>query len=211
MEGASLAAGLLNLNEGDSVASSDIRLVMARADLHVLTPNDGLARWVEVRSAELHRRHLVVVRAEFAPAAVDVMALLGESAPRRTAVPCPSGWIGYEFEPVRNGSIDGRLAVLSPRGNEMVALDGGLPISAQSRMYLTAGPPDVLLNLATDRQGPTVDGIPISGVDASGRLRLAGHGLAEGTHKVTVAGAHLTVRLMDEHALGPTTCALGAR
>jgi hypothetical protein len=208
LDGQSMLATLVALDERERVPS-DIRLVMAQADVRVLTPNDDLARWVEVRATELRRRYLVLVRAGLIPRAVELMTSLGDVAPRQTSVSCPSGWMGYEFEPLCASSVDGQLSVLSPSGTEMVVLDGGLPILVQSRMYLTAGPPDVLLDLANSRAETAIDGEAVSEVDASGRVRLSHRGLAEGPHEVTAAGAHLTVRLVDEYAVGPLACTLG--
>lgn len=211
LNGTSLSAELVEFGVGDRSASNApkaIRLVMPRVDLHLLTPNDGLARWVDVRSAELHRRHIVLVRAEIAQAAVDVMGSLSQTAPRATSIPCPAGWVYYQFEPVRTRAVDGKLAVLSPRGTEVSTLDGGLPISARSRLFLSAGPPDVLLDLTDSDATPAVDGKPVPDINRLGRLRLADRGLTAGTHRIDVGGTHLTLRLVDEHAVGPANCSL---
>jgi hypothetical protein len=213
LDGASLPAQLLPPDR-QSGAIAELRLVMTHSDLRVLTPSDALARWVEVRPAERHRRHLVVVRSELAQAAVAVMGPLTQDPPRRTSVPCPHGWVGYEYEPVRAaaaGTVAGPLAVLSPRGGEIAALDGGLAVSARSRLYLAAGPPDVLFDLSDGDGAVEVDGQPVFDVGSAGRLRLAGRGLAEGTHEVNVGGARLTLRLVNEHALGPMAGTLGTR
>jgi hypothetical protein len=181
---------------------------MPRVDLHLLTPNDGLARWVDVRPAELHRRHIVLVRAEIAQAAVDVMGSLSQTAPRAASIPCPAGWLCYQFEPVRTRAVDGTLAVLSPRGAEVSTLDGGLPISARSRLFLSAGPPDVLFDLTDSDATPAVDGKPVPDINPPGRLRLVDCGLTAGSHRIDVGGTHLMLELVDKHAVGPANCSL---
>jgi hypothetical protein len=156
----------------------------------------------------------VVVRSELARAAVAVMGPLAQDPPRRTSVPCPSGWVGYEYEPVRSaapGPVVGSLAVLSPRGGEIVTLEGGLAVSARSRLYLTAGPPDVLFDLTISSRSLEVDRQAAAGAGTAGRLRLAGRGLTEGVHDIDVGGAHLGLRLVDEHSVGPMDCTLGTR
>lgn len=206
LDGANLPAQLL-----DPVGDREPRpigLLMPRVDLHLLTPNDGLARWVDIRPAELHRPHLVLVRAEMASAAAAVMASLGGTAPRVASVPCPAGWRCYQFEPVRTVALDGPLSVLSPRGAEVSTLDGGLPISARSRLFLTSGPPDVLLDLTHSEITAAVDGQPIQDIGPAGRLRLADRGLTAGTHRIDVGGTHLRLRLVDDHAVGPAACSL---
>jgi hypothetical protein len=211
LDGASLSSQLLAEGTGAEVTAQELRLTMTHSDVRVLTPDDGLACWVEVRPAEQHRRHLVVVRSALAQSAVAVMSELAQSPPRRTSVPCPSGWVGYEYEPVRSGSVDGPLAALNPRGGEILALVGGLAVSARSHLYLSAGAPDVLFDLSNGGTALEVDGLAVARAGAAGRLRLAGRGLTEGTHEINVGGAHLTLRLVDEHAVGPMACSLGTR
>lgn len=211
LNGTSLSAELVGPGVGDrsaSYAHKAVRLVMPRVDLHLLTPNDGLARWVDVRPAELHRRHIVLVRAEIAQAAVEVMGSLSQTAPRAISIRCPAGWVCYQFEPVRTRAVDGTLAVLSPRGAKVSTLDGGLPISARSHLFLSAGPPDVLLDLTDSDATPAVDGKPVPDINPPGRLRLADRGLTSGTHQIDVGGTHLTLRLVDEHAVNPANCSL---
>lgn len=211
LDGASMSAVLTGLSAEDHSSGDDhrrIRLVMPRRDLHLLVPNDGLARWVDVRVAEVHRRHLVVVRAGLARAAVDVMSSLSQTPPRRTPIPCPSGWLCYQFEPDRVRAIDGPLSVLSPRGTQVATLEGGLPISARARVFLSAGPPDLLLDLEAPDFMAAVDGQIVTEIVPFGRLRLADRGLAAGKHQIAVGGTHLTVRLVDEHAVGPASCSL---
>lgn len=213
LEGSSLLARLLPL-DGRPEPPAELRLVMTHSDVRVLTPSDQLARWVEVRSAERYRRHLVMVRSALAQGAVTVMRSLAQNPSLRTSVPDPSGWVSYEYEPVRvsvPGTVVGPLAALCPRGEEIVALDGGLPVSARSRLYLTAGPPDVVFD-RTVGDGPVqLDGRPEPPDEAAGRLRLAERGLTEGRHEVNIGGAHLTIQLINEHAIGPTPCTLGIR
>lgn len=206
LDGTSLPAGLVDSDGGDE--RNAIRLLMPRVALHLLTPNDGLARWVDVRPAELHRRHLVLVQTGIAQAAVEAMSSLSQTAPRPVSVPCPTGWLCYQFEPVRARALDGPLSVLSPRGSEVSTLDGGLPISARARLFLSAGPPDVLLDLSHGDATPAVDHEPVHDIAPGGRLRLADRGLTAGVHRIDVGGTHLTVRLCDEHVVGPADCSL---
>lgn len=211
LDGASVPAELL-LPDGRSV--TELRLVMTHIDLRVLTPSDALARWVEIRLAERHRRHLVLLRSELIRDAVAIMGLLAQDPPRRTSVPCPAGWVAYEYEPVRAataGSLVGQLRVLSPRGGEIAALEGGLAVSAGSRLYLTSGPPDVLFDLSDGGRTVAIDGQPVTGAGTAGRLRLAGRGLVEGSHEVDIGGACLTLRLVNEYAPGPAAGTLGTR
>jgi hypothetical protein len=181
-------------------APRSLTLVMPRRDVHLLCPDDRLARWVDVPSALLHRSHLIIVRSALAPAALEVIRKLGGDAQPVTRIHCPSGWAAYRFIPDRLRLIDGPLAVLSPRGNELSALDGGLPISGRRKLYLTIGPPDLLLDLSEPSGLVTVDGSETH-PDITGRLRLAGHDLPPGTHDVSVGGVHYQVRLVDKSAV----------
>ncbi len=184
-----------------------LTLVMPRRELHLLCPDDRLARWVEVPTALLHRPHLVLVRSEVAAAAADVMRRLGDNAQLVRRIHCPAGWTAYRFVPVRSQVIDGPLAVLSPRGNELSALDGGLPISRRRRVYLTVGAPDLVVDLREQSGLVTVDDAEAS-PDKAGRLRLADLGLPPGRHSVSVGGVHYELTLVDEFADGPFDCTL---
>jgi hypothetical protein len=208
LDGATLPSQLVVSGPLGAKNTTELRLIMTRSDVRMMVPNDGLARWVEIRPAERYRRHLVVVRSELAELAITIMASLAQDPPRRTSVPCPGGWVGYEYEPVRSAAVEGPLSMLSPRAGEIAALEGGLAISARSRLYLTAGPPDVLFDLSLGTGVLQVGGHIVNTAERSGRLRLDGRGLAEGTHEVNVGGAHLSLRLVDEYAVGPTSCSL---
>jgi hypothetical protein len=213
LDGASLPAEPVDQDAegcGEGGDRKPIRLIMPHTDVHLLAPNDGLARWADVRTAEIHRRHLVLVRADIERASVVLMSSLGKGPPHKTSILCPSGWVCYQFVPVRTGQVSGPLALLSPRGGQVSTLDGGLPISARSRLYLSAGPPDLLLDLATPA-ALTIDGQAVSDVSTSGRFRLADRGLAAGEHRVHAGGTRLTVRLVDEYATGPADCSLAIR
>src|SRR5260370_236197 len=117
------------------------------SSLHLLCRDDRLARWVEVPSALLHRPHLVLVRSALATAAVDIMTRLGSDPQVIRRIHCPAGWTAYRFTPSMLQVIDGPLGALSPRGNELSALEGGLPMIKRRRLYLTAGPPGLVLDL----------------------------------------------------------------
>lgn len=213
-----VSAALLDGGSARAVVSSsalsaepnrrEIRLVMPRLDIHLLVPNDGLARWVDVRPAVADHEHLVVVRSELARQAVVVMAGLSETPPRDAAVPCPSGWRAYMYLPTREQAIDGPFSVLSPRGTALSSLDGGLPIAARARIYLTAGPPDVALDLENPDAIPTVDGQPAATMTSSGLLRLSRLQLGHGEHRVDAGGTHFKFLLVDDYAIGPTQCSL---
>jgi len=181
---------------------STITLVMPRRDVHLLCPDDRLARWVDVPSALLQRPHLVLVRSELAAAAVAVIAELGDAARPFRRIRCPSGWAAFRFAPTRLAVIDGPLAALSPRGTELSALEGGLPISQRTRIYLTDGAPDLVLDLREQSGLVTVDGAEAS-PDTVGRVRLADLGLSAGRHSVNVGGVRYQVTLVDEFARGP--------
>jgi hypothetical protein len=181
---------------------SQLTLVMPHRDAHLLCPDDRLARWVEVPSALLHRPHLVLVRSALASPAADIMTRLGGAPQVVRRIHCPTGWAAYRFTPSMLQVIDGPLGVLSPRGNELSALEGGLPISKRRRLYLTAGPPDLVLDLREPSGPVSVDGAQVN-PDAAGRLRLADLGLSPGRHSVSVGGVHYHLTLADEFADGP--------
>lgn len=193
------------VSDPDGIATTratGLTLVMPRRDVHLLCPDDRLARWVEVPTALLHRPHLVLVRSAVAAAATDVMRRLGDDAQPVRRIQCPTGWAAYRFTPGRFQVIDGPLVVLSPRGNELSALDGGLPISRRRRIYLTVGAPDLVLDLREQSGLVTVDDAEAS-PDKAGRLRLADVGLPPGGHRVSVGGVHYELTLVDEFADKP--------
>ena len=175
---------------------------MPRREVHLMCPDDRLARWVEVPSALLHRPHLVLLRSRLAAAGVDIMNKLGTYVQPVQRIRCPEGWIAYRFTPASLLAIEGPLAALSPRGNELSALDGGLPISRRKRLYLTAGAPDLLLDLREPPGMITVDGA-MAEPQTAGRLRLASLRLGPGNHSVSVGGVQYQLTLTDEHAEGP--------
>jgi hypothetical protein len=182
--------------------SQELTLVMPCRDVHLLCPDDRLARWVEVPSALLRRPHLVLVRSAFAAAAVDTMTALTGDPQVAQRIYCPPGWAAYRFTPSRIQVIDGPLSALCPRGNELSTLEGGLPISKRRRHYLTMGPPDLLLDLREFAVSVTVDGNEAD-TDAFGRLRLADLGLSPGEHSVSAGGVRYQLGLADEYADGP--------
>jgi hypothetical protein len=205
--------GLAIQAESDGTAGSDaagmtgkppssLRLIMSRRDVHLLCPDDRLARWVEVPSALLHRPHLVLVRSGAASAAERIMGELGGDAQPVRRIHCPAVWAAYRFTPARLQVIDGPLAVLSPRGTELSALQGGLPISKRARVYLTGGAPDLVLDLREPSGVVTVDEA-VAQADASGRVRLAKFALPPGRHSASVGGVHYQVTLIDQLADGP--------
>ena len=207
LEGQPLYAELDGSADPDSGAQAKapvpaLKLVMPRRDVHLLCPDDRLARWVEVPAALLHRPHLVLVRSEIAAAAIDAIQRLGGDAQPVRRIHSPTGWATYRFTPARLQMIDGPLAVLSPRGNELSALDGGLPISKRRRIYLKSGAPDLVLDLQEPPGPVTVDNTTAT-PDSAGRLRLADLGLSPGKHSVSVGGVHYELILVDEFADRP--------
>lgn len=182
--------------------SPALTLFVPRREAHLLCPDDRLARWVEVPSALLHRPHLVLVRLRLVTAAIDVMRRIGSDVQPVRRIRCPDGWAAHRFTPARLLVIDGPLAALSPRGNELSALDGGLPISKRARLYLTAGAPDLVLDLREPAGVITIHGTEAR-PDATGRLRIADLRLPPGRHAVSVGGVHYQLTLADEFAEGP--------
>jgi hypothetical protein len=208
LDGAALQARPLgsSATDPDETASamrqSVMTLLLPRRDLHLLCPDDRLARWVEVPVALSNRQHLVLVRKELADRASLLMHSIGTEVQSFTRIRLPTGWVAYKFRPDRVQRIDGPLAALSPRGNELSALEGGLPISKRQRVYLRAGAPDLILDLQDRSGGVMVDNFLLR-PDAEGRLRLADLGLAVGKHDVSVGGVHYQVTLVDEFADRP--------
>ena len=196
------APDISSLGDSPDRPPPELTLVMPQRDVHLLCPDDRLARWVEVPSALVHRPHLVLVRSASAAAAVSIMAGLGDDPQVVRRIHCPPGWAAYRFTPSTLRMIDGPLSALSPRGNELSALEGGLPISKRRRLYLTAGPPDLVLDLR-EPSGPVVVDAAQASPDAAGRLRLADLGLCPGRHSVGVGGVHYQLILTDEFAEGP--------
>jgi hypothetical protein len=175
---------------------------MPRRDVHLMCPDDRLARWVEVPSALLHRPHLVLVRSRLEADGVALMQRLGPDVTPVRRMHRPPGWAAYRFTPARLLAADGPLAVLSPRGNELSALDGGLPISKRRRIYLTDGAPDLLLDTRESLGTITVDGARVRSAVA-GRLRLADLHLSAGDHSVTNGGVHYQLVLTDGYTEEP--------
>jgi hypothetical protein len=194
-------------NGRERVPSPVLRFVMPQRDLHLLCPDDRLARWVEVPGALLHRPHLVLVRSEIDAAATDAMKRLGGDPQPVKRIHRPNGWESYRFTPTRSYLINGQLAALSPRGNDLSALDSGLPISKRQRLYLRVGPPDLIVDLREQTSPVTVDGNPFT-PDSAGRLRLADLGLSAGLHSVSVGGVHYRLRLVEEFAECPQDTSL---
>jgi len=185
----------------DGNGRTALALVLPRRDVHLLCPDDRLARWVEVPAALLNRPHLVLVRSGSASAAEGIMSQLasvGVQFFRR--IHKPSGWDAFKFTPDRYQAITGPLAALSPRGNELSTVDGGLPISKRKRIYLRPGPPDLIRDLQEEEAAPVlVDGAEVTSHDQT-RLRLAGLDLAAGKHSVSIGGVRYHLTLVDEFA-----------
>jgi hypothetical protein len=187
----------------DSNGSSLLTLVLPRHEVHLLCPDDRLARWLQVPTALLNRPHLILVRSGSASAAERIMSQLASQGvqPFRR-IHKPTGWEAFKFIPDRYQAITGPLAALSPRGNELSAIDGGLPISKRKRIYLRQGAPDIIRDLHEEEAPVVVDGVEISAHDQA-RLRLADLHLAAGTHSVAIGGVRYQLTLVDEFADGP--------
>lgn len=192
---------------GAIAAAPTLTLVMPRRDVHLLCPDDRLARWVEVPAALLCRPHLVLVRSELADTAIDAIERLGGDAQFVRRIRCPAGWVSYRFIPTRFHAIEGPMAVLSPRGNSLSALEGGLPISKRRRVYLTPGAPDVVLDLREPTTLITIDNTEASR-DSAGFLHLSSLGLSSGGHVISVGGVQYRLTLVDEFADEPRDCTL---
>lgn len=187
--------------EGNGNAA--LALILARHDVYVLCPDDRLARWVQVPMALLNRPHLVLVRSESGPAATRVMSQLASQGVQPFhRIHKPTGWDAFKFTPDRYQAITGPLASLSPRGNELSAVDGGLPISKRKRIYLRPGAPDLIRDLHEEAPPVVIDGIEISAYDQT-RLRLADLRLPTGTHSVAIGGVRYQLTLVDEFADEP--------
>jgi len=206
IEGVPLRARPVQISErwagqsADGNQSSALALVLPRRDVHLLCPDDRLARWVEVPTALLNRRHLVLVRSESVPAVTSIMSQLApQSLQPFQRIHKPVGWDVFKFTPDRNQTITGAFAVLSPRGNEVSSMDGGLPISKRKRIYLRRGAPDLIRDLHERAAPIVVDGAEISAHDQA-RLRLADLGMAVGKHSIAIGGVHYQLRLVDEFA-----------
>lgn len=185
----------------DRAAEVDLQMRLPRADVHVLASNVELAMWVEVGTASFGRQHVVVARDRLTGAVEAAMAELGgDDAARLTRVRLPPGWVAYQrFEPTRLAELPADLAALLPSGAQLAHLSGGLPVDARARVWLSSGPPDVVLpDLAGTPDGTLrVDG-QVLPWPADGRLRLCGRALAAGAHEVVVAGRALGFTLVDE-------------
>ncbi len=184
----------------DRAALVDLQMRLPPADVHVLASNVELAMWVEVGTTSFGRQHVVVVRDHLAKAVETAMAALGGSdVARLTRIRLPTGWVAYQrFEPTRLTELPGSLTPLLPSGAQLAHLIGGLPVAARSRVWLTSGPPDVVLpDLAGTPEGTLrVDG-QVLAWPADGRLRLHGHALTAGAHELVV-GRTLRFTLVDE-------------
>lgn len=179
----------------------DLQMRLSRQDVHVLVSNVELAMWVEAGTASFGRQHVVIARDHLARAVETAMTDLGGShTVRLTRIRLPAGWLAYQkFEPTCLAELPENLTALLPSGVQLAHLSGGLPIDVRSRVWLTSGPPDVVL--------PDIAGTPVGTLrldhlvlpwPADGRLRLHEHALAAGTHELAVAGRNLGFALVDE-------------
>jgi hypothetical protein len=188
---------------GDTAANtrrSALGLLLPRRDVYLLSPDDRLARWVQVPTALLQRPHLVLVRSEAASAAARIMSQLGSRGGQPfTRIHKPAGWTAFKFIPERHQTINGSMAVLSPRGNEFSAMDGGLPISKRKRIYLTSGAPDIIWDLHEEEAPVDIDGVTVK-TDTQDRLRLVNQRLGAGVHSINVGGVRYKLTLVDESA-----------
>lgn len=187
---------------GSATDGPALTMKLALADVHVLAADAELGMWVEAGAASFGEEHVVVVRDHAAPAAEQAMTALGGGASRLTRVRLPGGWRAYQrFEPTRPAEVAGNLTPLLPSGAQLAQLTGGLPVSARSRVWLTGGPPDVVLPELQDCQERTVR---LNGQELpwprAGRLRLAEQALSAGAYEMAVAGRLLRFSLVDEAA-----------
>jgi hypothetical protein len=180
-----------------------LALVMPRRDVLLLCPDDRLARWLQVPNALLGRPHLVLVRSGAAAEAARIMSRLSSEDVRSfRRIHKPAGWEAFKFTPDCYEAFNGPLAALSPRGNQLSAVDGGLPISKRRRTYLTSGSPDIIWDLVDQAVPVVVDNAEI-GAHGRDRLRLADLRLAPGSHAVNVGGVRYHLTLVDEFADKP--------
>jgi hypothetical protein len=187
---------------------AELALVLPNRDVHLLSPDDRLARWVEVPVALLNRPHLILVRSGSVSAAQRIMSQLSSQGVQYfRRIHKPAGWEAFKFTPGRYQAITGPLAALSPRGNELSAMDGGLPISKRKRIYLRPGAPDLVQDLQEKAPSVLVDGTEVISQDQA-RLRLADLHLAAGIHSVAIGGVRYRLTLVDEFADEPFDGAL---
>lgn len=187
----------------DGSENSALALALPHRDVYLLCPDDRLARWVQVPTALLNRPHLVLVQSGSVKAATRIMSQLGsrDAQPFRR-IHKPAGWEAFKFTPVRYQRISGPLAALSPRGNELSTMEGGLPISKRKRIYLSSGAPDLIRDLHEQTAPVIIDNSGISSHDET-RLRLADLGLTAGTHSIDIGGVHYQLTLVAELAEKP--------
>ncbi|CCH89533.1 protein of unknown function [Modestobacter italicus] len=192
----------LSPSEQDPVSVAiDIQMRLLSTDIHVLASNGELGMWVEVAAASLDQEHVIIVRDQVAPEAERAMTDLGGGAMRLPRIRLPAGWCAYHrFHPTRLAQVPVHLSALVPGRTELAQLTGGLPVDRLRKLWLTDGPPDVILPEILDAQAGRVlrlDGAELPWPDDN-RLRLRSLGLHSGDHELSVAGRTMRLTLLDE-------------
>ncbi|GAA0711704.1 hypothetical protein Drose_01550 [Dactylosporangium roseum] len=175
-----------------------LRLLLPSRDCYLFRINDFLGAWASVDDAEAGVEHRILVRTHLAdevPAAAA--ATDGEAVLARRAV-VPQGWVAFaRFVPQRSASLPPPLAVLSPRAGRLATLQGGLRVHAHEPVYLTDGPPDVVVPAGGDAKVTVAGEEHLVDPTIEVALQLSGLELPAAAHEITVGPRKMTIRLVD--------------
>lgn len=178
-------------------------------------PDDRMNRWSSVDRVELGREHFVLAHTTVASTVEALLRLRAPEAKMTTRLKVPEGWVAFRGVRIQNQNprVPGGLEPLVSRPREIPGLTGGLRLVSGRRVYLTDGPPDVVV--------PGIQGHPLR-VHLDGQLikevssdleiiPLATRGLASGDHVVEVESLRMTFSLLDRLQERATEATLGHR
>jgi len=178
-------------------------------------PDDRMNRWSSVDRVELGREHFVLAHVTVASTVEALLRLRAPEAKMTSRLKVPDGWVAFRGVRIANQNprVPIGLEPLVPRPREIPGLTGGLRLVSGRRVYLTDGPPDVVV--------PGIQGHPLR-VHLDGQLikevssdleiiSLASRGLTSGDHVVEVESLRMTFTLLDRLQERATEATLGHR
>lgn len=174
----------------------DVVLRRSGRNCVVLSFNDDMGQFCEVRNAELDADNVVITTLDYSTKVEAAMGRLGIYE-RKDRLSRGKPWKFYKYIPRRSAILDVDLAPLAPRSGQLATVEGGLLINRRRRSYLVDGPPDIHVEVGQTSTSLAVDGQWWDDEPRNNRYRLAEAEWQVGEHKIVAGGRPLSFALVD--------------
>lgn len=174
----------------------DVMLRRTGRDCVVLSLNDDLGQFCEVRHAELDADN-VVIAALACSAKVEAAMGRAGTFERKDRLSRGKTWKLYKYTPTRSVTFDAGLAQLAPGSGLLATVEGGLLVDHRRKIYLVDGPPDVHAEVGQTTTSLVVDGQWWNSEPRNSRYRLAEAQWQVGAHEINLDGRPVSFTLVD--------------